>query len=701
MHGSAAVTLPDLWELTRGISLHDWQRDCVEAWFQAPHRGVLKVVTGAGKTLLALAIAERLQQRVERDLRIAIVVPTVVLLNQWLDEFRERSNLPADAIGSVGGGRSDVFGAQVRVLICVLNSAAKKLASLVEQSGIGEKLLLIVDECHRAGSSEMRRVFETKRAFSLGLSATPERDDDADDGDATSTPAGDDGGPHSFDETTVGQALGPVIYELTYAEAIDRGILPPFQVVHYGLSLAQSERDRYDRLSRQITDLRSELETGTRRGLALIRWCRSRAGAGNPRAQQLLALTSERKRLLYQISERAVAAETILQRLFAANPEGKAILFHESIDEVMRLFTMLHQRGFPVVAEHSGFPDSMRAESLRLFRDGTARIIVSARSLIEGFNVPSADVGIILAASASVRQRVQTLGRLLRRDVRGGIEKVAALYVLYAAGTVDELIYEKADWEQMIGAERNDYFIWKDVRGSEPERRADPPRRPLPTESSIDVASLVPGGLYPGDPDEGGLYTVDTQGTIRDDHGALLQAHPELSALLKSHHRSAGRFHITPMHHLVIKLQKAPAGWQSIYLGRLSEAPQLAPSIPDDASISYEPGDAYPLGRVTGRTFSVLLRDKRLIAEKTPGGVRFVVPVEQLDARKAAAVAAIQQQISAAHARGHRISKLTVTPHGDVVYVFNNEAYFLGAAPNGEQGFEFEELPARLRGGNG
>src|SRR5208283_3895197 len=57
-----AAIVPARWELTRGVALHDWQRQCVNAWFANGRRGVIKVVTGAGKTILALAIAERLQQ---------------------------------------------------------------------------------------------------------------------------------------------------------------------------------------------------------------------------------------------------------------------------------------------------------------------------------------------------------------------------------------------------------------------------------------------------------------------------------------------------------------------------------------------------------------------------------------------------------------------------------------------------------------
>src|SRR5690242_20604535 len=53
----APMALPARWELTRGLTLHAWQRECVDRWFEADRRGVLKVVTGAGKTVLALAIA--------------------------------------------------------------------------------------------------------------------------------------------------------------------------------------------------------------------------------------------------------------------------------------------------------------------------------------------------------------------------------------------------------------------------------------------------------------------------------------------------------------------------------------------------------------------------------------------------------------------------------------------------------------------
>jgi superfamily II DNA or RNA helicase len=689
--------VPAEWQLTKGITLHDWQERCVDAWFANERKGIIKVVTGAGKTILALGIAERLQRTGIPDLRVAIVVPTIVLLDQWHDEILARGNLPPGAIGRVGGGYGDTFDAGTRILICVLNSASTRLADEVARAGVGGSLLLIVDECHRAGSAEMKRVFRTERACSLGLSATPERDDEAGmdgDGDAVKS---DDAVAPAFEETVLGRELGPVIFEMNYAEAIARGVLPPFKIIHYGLSLRPDEEQRYGRMSREISDLRSSLERHGRRGLELIRWCRSRGAAGNAQASRLLGLTAERKRLLYGMSERGAAVSKILSDSIAQNPECKAILFHESISEVMAIFHALRRAGHRVVAEHSEFPDAMRAESLRLFRSGTARIIVSARSLIEGFNVPSADLGIVVAASASVRQRVQTLGRLLRKggSAAGGQEKQAVLYVLYAHDTVDELIYEKTDWAQFVGADRNDYFVWRTIADTDPLPQTGPPRSPQAEEEAVDPATLKPGDIYPANPDQGKLYTVDSQWTVRTEGGDLVKPSAQLKAILSSSKKALGKFRVTPKNLLVLKLEKGEAGWHGLYLGRL-DAPLEASDVSEaDTALrpGYSPGDPYPLGNVKGLPFSVLTRDPRLIALKVRGGVRFVLPLPAIaDLEKRRKTSALQERLKKLKNEGRGINRLTVTAEGHVVYVFDGAAYYLGEAPDGAEGFTLEEM---------
>lgn len=690
---STLAELPAQWELTRGITLHDWQRRCIDAWFANERKGIIKVVTGAGKTILALGIAERLQREILPDLRVAIVVSTIVLLDQWYDEILARGNLPAFAIARIGGGHGDALSAQTRILLCVLNSASTRLEGEVIRAGVADSLLLIVDECHRAGSAEMKRVFKTKRACSLGLSATPERDDDA---DAEGEAKRDDDTPPAFEATVLGRELGPVIFEMTYAEAIARGVLPPFKIIHHGLSLRPDEEQRYGRMSREISDLRSSLERHGRRGLELIRWCRSKGASGNAQAARLLGLTAERKRLLYGMAERGAAVTKILNDAIAQNPECKAILFHESIGEVMAIFHALRLAGHKVVAEHSEFPEAMRAESLRLFRSGAARIIVSARSLIEGFNVPSADLGIVVAASASVRQRVQTLGRLLRKGAAaGGQEKQAVLYVLYAHDTVDELIYEKTDWAQFVGADRNEYFVWRSIADSTPLLQTGPPRSPQAEEEAVDPATLKPGDIYPANPDQGKLYTVDSQWTVRTESGELVKPCAQLKTILSSSKKALGKFRITPKNLLVLKLEKGEAGWHGLYLGRLDAPLELADVSETDTTLrpTYSPGDPYPLGNVKGLPFSVLTRDPRLIALKVRGGVRFVHPLQAIaDVEKRRKTAALQDRLKKLKNEGRAINRLTVTAEGHVVYVFDGAAYYLGEAPEGAEGFSLVEV---------
>ena len=695
VHGMQA--LPKHWDLTRGLVLHDWQSECVDKWFAAGRKGVVKVVTGAGKTVLALAVIERLQQTVQPDLRVAVVVPTVVLLDQWYSEILKSSNLTPGYIGLLGAGRSTSFQTGVRIILAVLNSASKKLAQDVQLSGVSDRLLLIVDESHRAGAPEMRKVFETRRAASLGLSATPERELDVDEGDEESSETNASRGVISFDSTVIGKELGDVIFELNYADAIRQGILPPFRIVHYGLPLSVDEKQQYSSLSREISDLQGDLQTRNRRGLELVRWCKSRSGRQNPKAVRYLSLLSERKRFLYRIKSRSSAVEQILQNHFKENQDAKAILFHESIEEVMRLFEMLRRLGFEVVAEHSRFPDPMRAKSIHLFRDGIARVIVSARSLIEGFNVPSADIGIVVAASASVRQRIQTLGRLLRKNRQNdGTEKGAKLFVLYARETVDELIYEKADWEHFVGAERNDYYQWDPVDGSPPVLIGEPPRRPPLSEEEVASSQIHCGDEYPGDLSQGESYSLDMQGNILDETGRPISPHPELRDVLTVSRRRPGRFRVTPTKHLVFALEKDALGaWRGVYLGRLTSPPR-GPEQNQVSSAAVETTanmDLHPSGRIEGKTFHVLQRDRRLIARKERGQIRFVLPLDQIsDPAKRGATERIQQALRDAHAKGHRINRITVRPNGDVVYFFENRPYFLGQAPEGQSGFEFEEL---------
>lgn len=653
------ASLPERWELLRGVELREWQEACRDQWFKSGKRGVIKVVTGAGKTVLACGIVERLQNTEAPQLRVAIVVPTVVLLDQWYELLTEHSNLPPGAVGRLGGGFQDKFNDSVRILVCVLNSAASKLPKFA--ASLTAPLLLIVDECHRAGATQMSEVFQTRRAYSLGLSATPEREVEAEEDEEAAVVDMDSDAPESFDDSLLGQELGPIIFELGYLDALKDGILAKFQLQHYGLPLEPQERVRYERMSREITDLRrsllSQVKSRGMDGGALVGWARKVASRGgsalSSQAANYVALTGQRKQLVYHAKARAVAVERLVEQALATADDTRILLFHESVAEVMRIFAMLRQKGVPVVAENSQLPDTLRAESLHLFRTGAARVLVSARSLIEGFDVPAADVGIVVASSSSVRQRIQTLGRILRK--KPGEDRAALLHVLYMAETTDEMIYEKQDWATVTGAERNRYFVWDPTQpDSRPVEKESPPRRPKPTEDKIDWASLKPGADYPG-AYEGSEYSSDSQGNVREADGRVASNPQAVPALVQQARGSFGRFRVTPRKRAILVF--TGEGGRLVLAGFLAEPFQF----------KDRPAGAAPAGEI-----ELLVRSKAggfRIARKISDGEAFARTSDQAKdpARGAEADALVKRIKEVEKETGKTIRKLKLLANCEVI----------------------------------
>lgn len=552
--GHPEAALPARWRLVpEDVALYDWQRECLPLWL-ARGRGTVKVATGGGKTMFALAAAQALQNEREPDLRLVVVVPTIPLMFQWRDEVR-RGNLPSSAIGLMGGGQEMAPLSVVRILICVLNSARDRLPTLVRKANWSRRMLLVVDECHRAGAAQASRIFEAKPQFTLGLSATPEPDLD---GSEAPTDA-------AYEEGVVGQALGPIIYDFTLRQSLTAGLLTPFEVWHVGLPLTPPEAAEHARLSREITDLRKTLQirhSKSRSKQGFLAWCQTQASRGGPaaaEAERFIGLANRRKRLLYQASARTEVTLGVLSESLV-DKDSRSIVFHESIEEIERLFLRALDRGIPAVLEHSQLPDGIRAENIEAFREGVARVIISAKSLVEGFNVPSADLGIIAASSSSVRQRIQSLGRMLRRKPGG---RTARVLVLYVGDTEDEAIYEKADWANVIGAERNRYFVWypPDGAASWPagvEEVAKAPRTYRPPSWEVEVSALSLGGAYPGQTG-GQEVRVDQDDNLRTEDGALVPVPRMLVDAILTHSQYR-RARITPAGHVIVRAGSGESG---------------------------------------------------------------------------------------------------------------------------------------------
>ncbi len=165
-------------EFGSGFSLYYFQQLAVDAWTQAGRVGLVCMPTGTGKTLTALfAIRELVQQ----GQLVAVVVPSKILLDQWLEALRAfYPGVPILAAGAGFNWKSNelkqafIFSAKrPRIILATMKTAATD--DFREFLAQGQTPALVVDEAHRLGSPTYRRVMDIGFREKLGLSATPER----------------------------------------------------------------------------------------------------------------------------------------------------------------------------------------------------------------------------------------------------------------------------------------------------------------------------------------------------------------------------------------------------------------------------------------------------------------------------------------------------------------------------------------------
>ena len=152
-------------------------------------------------------------------------------------------------------------------------------------------------------------------------------------------------------------------------------------------------------------------------------------------ARHYVSATARRKDLLYRAAERHRVALRLVHDARREKERPRILLFHERVAEAEELFAALHGavrrrcRSRALAAVRLA-PRQRRCSGSET---GPLGVLVSVKSLIEGIDVPAADVGISVASTSSVRQRVQSLGRVLRRPFDDGARKEAEMHLIYVA----------------------------------------------------------------------------------------------------------------------------------------------------------------------------------------------------------------------------------------------------------------------------
>lgn len=356
------------------FTLRGWQEEALGRWRANKNRGIVEVVTGGGKTIFALACLKDLQPDTS-----LILVPTLALLDQWWEEVAAFFHLPLDEI--------HVISSKGRIRPGTINLAVLNTAAKVVPEHKGKPYFLVADECHKAASTKFRDALGSEKLGSLGLSATPERPYD-----------------EGLSEVLV-PALGSVIYQYTYKDALRDKVIVPFLLKNIVFDLEDDRQTEYDRLTKAIG---RSIDT---RGLE---------------DDKTIALLLKRARVLNLSLNRVRLA----LKLVAMHRGSRIIVFHEDIEACNIIQEVLAEAKVRSGVYHSKMKLRDRAEVLAAYRSGSIEVLVTCRALDEGFNVPETQIGIIAASTATRRQRIQRLGRVLR-PVNG--KQSATVYSLVAS----------------------------------------------------------------------------------------------------------------------------------------------------------------------------------------------------------------------------------------------------------------------------
>jgi len=380
-------------QIPPSLHLRTYQKQAVNNWFANRGRGTLKMATGSGKTITALAIATELYQKIGLQALI-IICPYRHLVTQWAKEAEKFNLNPILAFESVRYWQRQLStelyqlraGYQPFLTVITTNSTLISEGFQSQLLYFPEKTLIVGDEAHNLGSPRLEESLPRNIGLRLALSATPERHFDE---------SGTDAILNYF-----GSVLQP---ELTLAEAINQGALVRYLYYPVLVELTEAESRAYHRLT-------------TRIGWALMD---DKDWENN---ETITALLIQRSRLIASATNKLDALRELMKNrlhtthtLFYCGDGSVETLEDYSPRQLEATVELLgSELGYRVNTYTAETPLSEREKLRQQFERGELQGLVAIRCLDEGVDIPAIQNAVILASSCNPRQFIQRRGRILR-----------------------------------------------------------------------------------------------------------------------------------------------------------------------------------------------------------------------------------------------------------------------------------------------
>jgi len=377
------------------LKLRQWQEKAFPLWW-AKKRGIVKVVTGGGKTVFAIhCLTKYLKEQKYNS--IFIIVPSIALLDQWYEGLQKTFG---DKDISLNGG-----GEHLENISKITISTIDSVKNIIHKFN-APNTLLIVDECHKIGTEKRGEILTGNWHATLGLSATPERD---------------------YDDNfyiIIKKILGDIIFDYDYIDAREDEVIVNFKLLYAYAEMTEAENDKYKDFTKKI-----------QRRAATI-------GGNNMNDYPLKMLIFNRARMVKNSKNRIPFGVELLQK----HKRDSWIVFTENKKQAKEFNKIINKKGYKSAIYNTDLDNNEREENLNNFKSGNLNVLVSCTALDEGFDMPEADGAMILSASSSKRQRIQRMGRVLRITAN---KENALIVTVYSSNTEYVKLKEESNRYQL------------------------------------------------------------------------------------------------------------------------------------------------------------------------------------------------------------------------------------------------------------
>lgn len=388
-----------------GVRLHDYQEDAIDEWAKKNYCGIFDMATGTGKTFTGLGAAARLFKDKEKA-AIIIVCPYQHLVEQWVEDILKFNMLPT--IGYSASKQTDwkkrlqndIMDFKLGVIksFCFVTTNATFSSEFVQKqlNKLGKNTLLLVDEAHNFGATNLRLTLNPKFEYRLALSATLNRH-----GDAEGTQA-------------LYDYFGDKCIEYGLERAIRENKLTPYYYYPCVVYLTENELEKYRDISKRIAKQCHKSKSGnleiTELGKRLMIE-RSRIVAGAFNKVDLL------KDLMQDYRD---DTHILVYCGAARNADFSSDLSEPDTEGERQIVSVSKMLGNELGMKVTHFTSSESAVEREQIKEQFAnadpyQAIVAIKCLDEGVNIPSIKTAFILASSTNPKEYIQRRGRVLRK----------------------------------------------------------------------------------------------------------------------------------------------------------------------------------------------------------------------------------------------------------------------------------------------